>query len=265
MHDTLKYVQLQPVHRRWHHDLLTFGLMYAFTENFLLPLSHDEVVHGKGSLLAKMPGDAWQQFATCARTTRSCGRTRARSCCSWDRSSRRAASGTSMRHSSGRCSTSTGTAARSRSCATAIARYRAQPVAARAGLRAQGFRWIEVNDRDRSVFAWLREGGDGAPPLAAIVNFTPVPRRGLPDRPAAARALARDPQHRRRGVRRQRLRQRRRRRRASPAKAMASRISANVDAAAARRDLARARRDIVMPRSVRGSQARGPEAMRWTR
>ncbi len=63
MHDTLEYFRRDPVHRRYHHDELTFSLVYAFTENFVLPLSHDEVVHGKGSLLAKMPGDRWQQLA----------------------------------------------------------------------------------------------------------------------------------------------------------------------------------------------------------
>jgi 1,4-alpha-glucan branching enzyme len=63
MHDTLEYVQKDPVHRRWRHSELTFRSIYAFTENFMLPLSHDEVVHGKGSLLAKMPGDDWQRFA----------------------------------------------------------------------------------------------------------------------------------------------------------------------------------------------------------
>jgi 1,4-alpha-glucan branching enzyme len=64
MHDTLEYVSEDPVHRRWHHDKMTFGLMYAFAENFVLPLSHDEVVHGKRSLLGRIPGDVWQQFAT---------------------------------------------------------------------------------------------------------------------------------------------------------------------------------------------------------
>jgi 1,4-alpha-glucan branching enzyme len=63
MHDTLLYMSKEPVHRKYHHDQLTFGLLYAWTENFVLPLSHDEVVHGKGSLLGRMPGDRWQKFA----------------------------------------------------------------------------------------------------------------------------------------------------------------------------------------------------------
>src|SRR4029434_892282 len=63
MHDTLSYMRREPIHRKHHHNELTFGLLYAYSENFVLPLSHDEVVHGKGSLIAKMPGDDWQKFA----------------------------------------------------------------------------------------------------------------------------------------------------------------------------------------------------------
>jgi len=63
MHDTLDYFRNDPVHRKYHHDRLTFSIWYAFTENFVLALSHDEVVHGKGSLIGKMPGDSWRQFA----------------------------------------------------------------------------------------------------------------------------------------------------------------------------------------------------------
>jgi 1,4-alpha-glucan branching enzyme len=64
MHDTLDYISHQPVHRQFHHSELTFSMMYAYSENFVMPLSHDEVVHGKGSLLTKIPGDRWQQLAT---------------------------------------------------------------------------------------------------------------------------------------------------------------------------------------------------------
>ncbi len=63
MHDTLDYMKLDPVYRQYHHDKLTFGMLYNHTENFVLPLSHDEVVHGKKSILDRMPGDAWQKFA----------------------------------------------------------------------------------------------------------------------------------------------------------------------------------------------------------
>ena len=89
MHDTLRYMARDPVHRSYHHDELTSALVYAFTENFVLPLSHDEVVHGKGSLLGKMPGDDWQRFANLRAALRlHVRRTRARSCCSWAASSR---------------------------------------------------------------------------------------------------------------------------------------------------------------------------------
>jgi len=64
MHDTLEYIQHEPIHRMYHHNEITFSILYAWSENFMLPLSHDEVVHGKGSLLDRIPGDRWQKLAT---------------------------------------------------------------------------------------------------------------------------------------------------------------------------------------------------------
>ena len=87
MHDTLVYMGKDPVHRRFHHNLLTFGPIYVFTENFVLPLSHDEVVHGKRSLLEKMPGDEWQKFANLRLLLSSSGHIQVRSCSSWAASS----------------------------------------------------------------------------------------------------------------------------------------------------------------------------------
>ena len=137
MHDTLEYLAQEPVHRRWHHDRMTFGLVYAFAENFILPLSHDEVVHGKRSLLGRIPGDAWQQFATLRAYLRGhVGASRARSFCSWGRSSRRAASGISTPVSTGgslAIAWHRGVQSLVRDCNRD---YRAEPRAARARLRA---------------------------------------------------------------------------------------------------------------------------------
>ncbi len=90
MHDSLEYVSHEPVHRKYHHHEMTFAMVYAYSENYVLPISHDEVVHGKQALVSKMPGDWWQRRPTSAPTWASCGPTLASNCCSWDRSSRRA-------------------------------------------------------------------------------------------------------------------------------------------------------------------------------
>ena len=178
MNDTLAYVREDPVHRRWHHDRMTFGLVYAFTENFVLPLSHDEVVHGKGSLLARMPGDAWQQFAGL----------RAYYAFMWAHPGKKLlfmgqefAQGREWDFSDGLdwsllgVDWHRGVQALVRDLNRAYAAHRALH---ERDCEAEGFRWIAVDDRDNSVFAWLRSGGEGAPPVVAVCNFTPVPRPG---------------------------------------------------------------------------------------
>jgi hypothetical protein len=87
MNDTLSYMRAIRSTGKYHHNQMTFGLIYAWSENFILPISHDEVVHGKGSMLGKMPGDRGRNSPTCGPITASCGRIRARSCCSWGRNS----------------------------------------------------------------------------------------------------------------------------------------------------------------------------------
>jgi 1,4-alpha-glucan branching enzyme len=103
MNDTLRYVATDPIHRRHHHNLVTFGLMYAWNEAFILPLSHDEVVHGKGTLLGRLPATTGSASPRCAATTPSCGGIRARSCCSWGRNSRPGESGRKPANATGGC------------------------------------------------------------------------------------------------------------------------------------------------------------------
>ena len=103
MHDSLAYISHEPIHRKYHHGQLR--MIYAFTENFILPLSHDEVVHGKGSLLGKMPGDDWQKFANLRLLYGYLYSQPARSSCSWAARSGNGANGTTTRASIGTCST----------------------------------------------------------------------------------------------------------------------------------------------------------------
>jgi 1,4-alpha-glucan branching enzyme len=172
------------VHRRWHHDKMTFGLLYAFTENFVLPLSHDEVVHGKRSLLDKMPGDPWQRFAAL----------RAYYALMWAYPGKKLlfmgqefAQGREWNHDTpldwdllGRPQHQA-VQALLRDCNRL---YRAERALHEHDCEGTGFRWIAVDDAAHSVFAWARFGGDGARPVVAAANFTPVPRTqyrlGLP-------------------------------------------------------------------------------------
>lgn len=175
MNDTLAYLREDPIHRRWHHDKLTFGLVYAFNENFVLPLSHDEVVHGKGSLLGKMPGDAWQQFATL----------RAYYGFMWGHPGKKLlfmgqefaqpsewnfeaelpwALLQQPRH-----------AGMQRLVRDLNQLYRREPALHRLDCEAAGFAWLQAEDREHSVLAWARFDGEGRVVLV-VSNFTPVPR-----------------------------------------------------------------------------------------
>jgi 1,4-alpha-glucan branching enzyme len=178
MHDTLSYFEREPVHRRFHHHELTFGLVYAWTERFLLPLSHDEVVHLKGSMLEKMPGDDWQKFATL----------RALYAWMWchpggqllfmgqELAQRREWSHDTsidwhlLDHASH---------AGVRDLPREVDRIESEyPALWRLDHSAEGFSWLEANDADHSSYAFVRKGiGDDAPVVCAA-NLTPVPRHG---------------------------------------------------------------------------------------
>ncbi|RWB56759.1 1,4-alpha-glucan branching protein GlgB [Mesorhizobium sp.] len=175
MHDTLEYLSKEPIFRKHHHNDITFGLIYAFSENFVLPLSHDEVVHGKGTLLHKMAGDDWQKFATL----------RAYYAFMWgypgkkllfmgqefaqrsEWSEARALDWNLLDYAPHRGVWQT--------VRDLNYLYRSRPALHARDCEPEGFSWLIVDDRDNSVFAWLRSAPDGNP-IAVISNFTPVPR-----------------------------------------------------------------------------------------
>jgi len=176
MHDTLDYMTTDPIHRKYRHDRLTFSLWYAFFESFLLPLSHDEVVYGKKSLLEKMPGDRWQKFANL-----------------------RLLLGYMWTHPGKKLLFMGGDLGETREWSheaeldwAAAAEppnqgvqcwvgdlnrvYRHEPSLHQQDLNSAGFEWIDCNDADASVLSYLRRGRGPAPDILVVANFTPVPR-----------------------------------------------------------------------------------------
>jgi len=174
MHDTLNYFKKDPVYRRYHHGQLTFSLIYAFTENFMLPLSHDEVVHGKGSLLDRMPGDEWQRFANL-----------------------RLLYGYMYAHPGAKLLFMGGEFAQSSEwniesgldwnllqygyhsgvqqwLRRLNAFYSAAPALYEQQFSGEGFEWVDHGDADRSIVSFLRKGKDAGSTLLVICNFTPV-------------------------------------------------------------------------------------------
>jgi 1,4-alpha-glucan branching enzyme len=176
MHDTLKYMHEDPVHRRWHHHQLTFSLLYAFNENFMLPLSHDEVVHGKGSLLGKMPGDAWQQFANLRllfghmwahpgkKLLFMGGEFGQRREWTHDDALEWWVLGADDRH-----------AGLQRWVEDLNRLYRATPALYELDFDRAGFEWIDAQDAEGSVLSYLRRAKDGSCVLV-VLNFTPILR-----------------------------------------------------------------------------------------
>jgi 1,4-alpha-glucan branching enzyme len=178
MHDTLGYMSKDPIHRRWQHNDLTFGLLYAFSENFILPLSHDEVVHGKRSLIGRMPGDRWQRFANL-----------------------RAYFGFMFGHPGKKLLFMGGEFGQERewnhdrsldwhllndpahagvqSLIRDLNRlYRGRPALHVRDCEPEGFEWLVASDAENSVLAFLRHGRPGDPPVLVVCNFTPMPRMG---------------------------------------------------------------------------------------
>jgi 1,4-alpha-glucan branching enzyme len=176
MHDTLEYMARDPIYRRWSHDKMTFGLLYAFAENFILPISHDEVVHGKGSVVGKMPGDEWQRFANA----------RAYYGFMWGHPGKKLLF---MGQEFGQTSEWNADEALPwwlldhwpHQGLQALVRdlnrlYRDTPALYARDCEPEGFRWIVVNDDAQSVLAFLRLGGEDDPAVAVISNFTPEVR-----------------------------------------------------------------------------------------
>ncbi len=185
MNDTLAYFHKDPIHRKYEHGALSFSLIYAFTENFILPLSHDEVVHGKGSLIEKMPGDAWQKFANLRLLYGYMfGHPGKKLLFMGDEF----AQWSEWKHDQSLDWNLLGGEDHKgvfRLVADLNALYKAEPSLHQVDFDWQGFEWIELHDWENSVLAFLRRGKDGGDPVIVVCNFTPVVRQdyrvGVPD------------------------------------------------------------------------------------
>ncbi|MFZ5798916.1 MAG: 1,4-alpha-glucan branching protein GlgB, partial [Thermodesulfobacteriota bacterium] len=177
MHDTLSYMRQDPIFRRFHHNLMTFGMLYAFHENFILPLSHDEVVHGKGSLINKMPGDEWQKFANL----------RAYLGFMWGYSGKKLlfmgsefAQWQEWNHDQGlewAALDAPNHQGMQRFVRDLNLVYRSEPALYENDYDWNGFSWIDTSDSDNSVFSYLRYAHNRDNFLIIVCNFTPVVRR----------------------------------------------------------------------------------------
>ena len=176
MHDTLQYISKDPIHRTYHHHNLTFRMLYAFTENFVLPLSHDEVVHGKGSLLGRMPGDDWQKFANLrllfgymygqpAKKLLFMGGEFGQ----WQEWSHEESLEWHLLQWGPHAGVQRWVQELNRA-------YRREPALYELDLDPAGFEWIDANDSSNSVLTFIRKARSTSDIILVVANFTPVPR-----------------------------------------------------------------------------------------
>ena len=177
MNDSLRYFARDPVHRRWHHDELTFGQMYAYSENFVLPLSHDEVVHGKGSLLGKMPGDPWQRLANLRLLLAAQALSPGKKLLFMGGEFGQMREWSERRELDWFLLAEDGHAGAQRLVADLNHLHRDRPALHELDFDPAGFHWIDCHDSAHSVLAWLRIARDGSFVVVAA-NFTPEPQRG---------------------------------------------------------------------------------------
>lgn len=176
MHDTLEYFSKDPVHRRHHQNTITFSSNYAFTENFMLPLSHDEVVYGKGSILNKMPGDEWNKFAN-IRTLYSYmfahpGTKLLFMGSEFGQPSEWNHDGSLEWHL-----TNNGLHRKVQETLKELNRiYRTEPAFYEKAFSFEGFEWVDINDEENSIISFLRKGNEPKDNILVVCNFTPVPR-----------------------------------------------------------------------------------------
>ncbi|HEX4033661.1 MAG TPA: 1,4-alpha-glucan branching protein GlgB [Solirubrobacteraceae bacterium] len=178
MHDTLAYFAHDPVHRHFHHHELTFSLLYAFSENFILPLSHDEVVHGKGSLIAKMPGDRWQKFANLRALYAYMWAHPGKKLLFMGQEFAQAAEWSEARSLDWHLLESPENAAMQTLVRDLNHLYRDEAALWSEDFAAEGFRWLEPNDAAANVIAFARVAPESGRVVVCVANLSPVVREG---------------------------------------------------------------------------------------
>jgi 1,4-alpha-glucan branching enzyme len=177
MHDTLSYLSHEPIYRQYHHNELTFSMMYAYTENFVMPLSHDEVVHGKGSLLHKIPGDRWQQMATLRAMYAYMWAHPGKQLLFMGQEFAQGAEWAESRSLDWWLLDDPGHRGVARLIHDLNVMYKATPALWSRDTTENGFHWIDANDAPGNVYSFLRFGDDGSV-IACIANFASVPHEG---------------------------------------------------------------------------------------